>query len=522
MRGLVRIQVIGIAGAILFARSVVADDWPYYQHDAWHTGDSNALVNPQALSLAWTAPSSTFGYSTPVIIGNTIYATQPGLSGSLTTVSSFDLSTGAINWSYTGDFVYPSQAGIGGGFVTFVGSTASSSSLYVLNAITGTLRYTVPIPEGPGSLMPTIVQDPISGNVTAFVADGGSTLSAVSLGPVSGSVLWTQYGLFGGQSIPTVVGSSIVIVGPGQYYAFDQATGSANHFWSGGVAGGGGTTGAYDAARQQFYVLEYYNDPTPTLSAYHYTDNDHITLLWQRTGAGVGGGGSVAIGPTGNVYSAGNSVIWELDPATGATLRFIPGSFAGGVTPALTNNVLWIIGTSQTFAYDLITLQLLRAFNGSRGSLNTAYDSPGALADRYFVLDYGVNYGSHSFDVYRAPSHLAFFTGEIALGGGWYYLQFANGTPFGYYSYLSDQNFIYHIDLGFEYLFDANDANHGIYFYDFVSSSFFYTSPSTFPYLYDFSLNAWLYYLPDVNNPGRYTHNPRWFYNFATGQWITL
>ena len=41
-------------------------------------------------------------------------------------------------------------------------------------------------------------------------------------------------------------------------------------------------------------------------------------------------------------------------------------------------------------------------------------------------------------------------------------------------------------------------------------------------YLYDFSLNAWLYYLPDVNNPGRYTHNPRWFYNFATGQWITL
>ena len=118
--------------------------------------------------------------------------------------------------------------------------------------------------------------------------------------------------------------------------------------------------------------------------------------------------------------------------------------------------------------------------------------------------------------------HPAFFTGEIALGGGWYYLQFPNGTPFGYYSYLSDQNFIYHIDLGFEYLFDANDASHGIYFYDFASSSFLYTSPTLFPYLYDFSLNAWLYYLPDANNPGRYTHNPRWFYNFATGQWITL
>jgi Fibronectin type III domain len=119
-------------------------------------------------------------------------------------------------------------------------------------------------------------------------------------------------------------------------------------------------------------------------------------------------------------------------------------------------------------------------------------------------------------------THPAFFTGETALGGGWYYLQFANGTPFGYYSYLPDQHFIYHIDLGFEYLLDANDANHGIYFYDFAASSFFYTSPTLFPDLYDFSLNAWLYYLPDFNNPGRYSHNPRWFYNFATGQWITL
>jgi hypothetical protein len=129
--------------------------------------------------------------------------------------------------------------------------------------------------------------------------------------------------------------------------------------------------------------------------------------------------------------------------------------------------------------------------------------------------------GTGTVQVTQAP-HPPFFTGETALGNGWYYLQFANGTPFGYYSYLSDQSFIYHIDLGFEYLIDANDGQGGIYFYDFASSSFFYTSPSTFPDLYDFSLNAWLYYLPDVNNPGRYTQNPRWFFNFATGQWVTL
>jgi hypothetical protein len=74
-----------------------ADDWPYYQHDAWHTGASSAVVNPQALSFAWPAPSpppSTTGYSTPVIVGNTIYAMQESISASHTTVSSFDISTG--------------------------------------------------------------------------------------------------------------------------------------------------------------------------------------------------------------------------------------------------------------------------------------------------------------------------------------------------------------------------------------------------------------------------------------------
>ena len=91
-----------------------------------------------------------------------------------------------------------------------------------------------------------------------------------------------------------------------------------------------------------------------------------MPLLWQRTGAGVGYGGSVAIGPTGKVYSAGNTMIWELDPATGATLRSIFGGFANGVTPALTNNVLWIIGELEVFAYDLSMLRFLRPFSGSR------------------------------------------------------------------------------------------------------------------------------------------------------------
>jgi N-acetylneuraminic acid mutarotase len=122
-----------------------------------------------------------------------------------------------------------------------------------------------------------------------------------------------------------------------------------------------------------------------------------------------------------------------------------------------------------------------------------------------------------------ASMHPAFFSGEVSLGNGIYYLQFPNGTPFGYYSYLTDPRFIYHFDMGYEYWFDANNADHGIFSYDFASSHFFYTSPSfPFPYLYDFSLNTVLYYYPDPNNPGHYTTNPRYFYNFATGQIITM
>ena len=110
-------------------------------------------------------------------------------------------------------------------------------------------------------------------------------------------------------------------------------------------------------------------------------------------------------------------------------------------------------------------------------------DNTGGNVAYAATFNFNPNTGQHEEDVYyvRVSPHPAFFNGEIALGGGWYYLQFPNGTPFGYYSYLPDQHFIYHIDLGFEYLFDANDANHGIYFYDFASSSFFYTSPSTLP-----------------------------------------
>ena len=119
-------------------------------------------------------------------------------------------------------------------------------------------------------------------------------------------------------------------------------------------------------------------------------------------------------------------------------------------------------------------------------------------------------------------AHPAFFSGAAPVGSGAYYLGFSSGNYFGYYRYLSDPNYIFHFDLGYEYVFDAADAQSGVYFYDFASDDFFYTSPTfPFPYLYDFNLKSVLYYYPDTINAGHYTTNPRYFYDYATSQIIT-
>ena len=121
----------------------------------------------------------------------------------------------------------------------------------------------------------------------------------------------------------------------------------------------------------------------------------------------------------------------------------------------------------------------------------------------------------------EVPGHPAFFNGEQALPDNFYHLTFPNGNDFGYYTFTRFPYF-YHQDLGFECFIEANDGQGGAYLYDFASKTFFYTSPTfPFPYLYDFNLQAVLYYFPDPKNPGRYSTNPRWFYNTATRQFIT-
>lgn len=115
-----------------------------------------------------------------------------------------------------------------------------------------------------------------------------------------------------------------------------------------------------------------------------------------------------------------------------------------------------------------------------------------------------------------------FFDGAASLDQGWNYLAFANGNAFGYYN-TTFSPFLLHLDLGWQYAVDAQDSRAGVYLYDFQSGAWWYTSPGfPFPYLYDFARQSILYYYPADGRPGFYSSAPRYFYDFAAGQIITL
>ena len=138
---------------------------------------------------------------------------------------------------------------------------------------------------------------------------------------------------------------------------------------------------------------------------------------------------------------------------------------------------------------------------------------------------YGTTYPGHGtiFKLTVNGIHRTFFDGETALSKGVYFLTLPSGDYFGYYSFLTDPNYIYHFDLGYEYVLDADDGESGVYFYDFASDDFLYTSPTfPFPYLYDFGLQSIIYYYPDPSSPEHYnTDGIRYFYVFSTGQIIS-
>jgi hypothetical protein len=98
------------------------------------------------------------------------------------------------------------------------------------------------------------------------------------------------------------------------------------------------------------------------------------------------------------------------------------------------------------------------------------------------------------------------WSGAAAIQNGWHYFKW-----FGYFN-TGSYPWVYHLTLGWLYPYATSAGN--IWFYDplMKGGSFWWTSATTYPYVYRASDRAWLYYEAGSSNP-------RWFYNYSTNKW---
>ena len=381
------------------------------------------------------------------------------------------------------------------------------------------------------------------GTVYRVAPDGGFTTlynfrAADGNNPVAALVRGTDgnfYGttLNGGASD---LGTVYRITPDGAYttlYSFTSGTGNAP---SGALAAG--DDGNY-------YGTTRYGGAAGAGTAFRVTPAGGLATIYSFGGAaGANPTGALVKGTDGNFYGAAPSAGAN---ARGTVFRLTPGgdlavlhafssadnaTYPNALTVGADGNLYGTTnggGTKNRGAVFRLTTggtftNLYTFTGGNDGGYPQAAPTVGADGNLYGTTsDAGANRAGTVFRL-SVAGHPAFFTGEVALSNGVYYLAFPNnGNVFGYYSYLADPRYVYHFDLGYEYVFDAVDGKGGVFLYDFKSGDFFYTSPSfPFPYLYDFALQAALYYFPDPTNPQHYnTNGTRYFYNYATGKIIT-
>ena len=194
-------------------------------------------------------------------------------------------------------------------------------------------------------------------------------------------------------------------------------------------------------------------------------------------------------GQDGNFYGTTYHTAFQIDPFGDFTLLYDSETGGGGMLNGIVQ--------------------------GADGSLYGTAQASDSVADGNF------------YKLTVAPVPSSFFAGQVMFPNGYYYLNYDTtdevGHDFGYYTYLEDRRYIYNTVLGYEYVFDAADGQNGVYFYDFKSQNFFYTSPSfPYPYLYDFGLQSVVFFFvgPELPSPLYDPVDNRYFYVFSTGQII--
>jgi cyclophilin family peptidyl-prolyl cis-trans isomerase len=112
------------------------------------------------------------------------------------------------------------------------------------------------------------------------------------------------------------------------------------------------------------------------------------------------------------------------------------------------------------------------------------------------------------------PQALEAFPTSFIRQGGW--------LENSWFTWLVADDFPYirHLNHGYQYviLVEGNTVSSGtFYLYDYKLGSWLYTRPASYPLLYAYSLNAWLWYERDTGNG---FDEDRIFYNYSTGEYF--
>jgi hypothetical protein len=261
------------------------------------------------------------------------------------------------------------------------------------------------------------------------------------------------------------------------------------------------------------------------------------TYQVNQTGLGSNHGsvtGIIQTDGTIGTLGAANIINWTLVVSNGTNATYeLTGGMGGNSTISTTGTGL--TATSGGIYYNYAATGNVQISNASAG-WELGLNSGGLTYEA--VLPSGLN-GNATQETgmqlvanvmviltYFTPD--AFFTSEQPSSvAAWDFLQFPGGsTPFGYYTFLQGSAstasaWLFHADLGYESVIPGATPG-SAYFYDLASGHWWYTSSTLFPYLYDFTLNSWIYYFPNTNSPGHYLTNPRYFSNLTTQKFFTM
>jgi hypothetical protein len=161
--------------------------------------------------------------------------------------------------------------------------------------------------------------------------------------------------------------------------------------------------------------------------------------------------------------------------ATSATLTASGGTASVSVLTSPPSNCPWTAVSNTSW---LTILSGAAGTGAGTVSYSVAPDTGAGAQQRMGTL----TIAGQTLTISQAPvnAHPLFFSGEVALSGGIYYLQVQGANFFGYYTYTYFP-WLYHFDLGFEYFIDANDGAGDAYLYDAASGHWWFTSASFFP-----------------------------------------